>query len=150
MATTTSKIDSAEVRGVQNQFERWRSGKTGRERIPVKLWGMAAKLCETYSLHRVARSLRLNYTALKLEVDGRSPRRPGFHQRCRKPAFIELTQGNLPAGIIPESSSAEYVVEAPDHRGGTPRILIRHASVLEVAALVGALRTGDGASGRAS
>ncbi len=150
MATTTSQIDSAEVREVREQFERWRSGKEGRERIPVKLWGMAAKLCETYGLNRVARALRLNYTALKVEANRQSPdsRRPGFHSRCRqvarKPAFVECS---LPAGMIPAGSSVEYVVEAPDHRGGTPRILVRGASVSEVAALVRALRTADDGSG---
>lgn len=138
MATSTSSIESAEVRRVQEQFERWRSGKEGRERIPPKLWRMAAQLCETYSIHRIARGLRLNYTALKVEVDKR------MHRRPHTPAFVELKPGNLPTGMIPGTSSAEYVVEAPDRRGGTPRILVRHASALEVAALVHALHTGRG------
>ena len=157
MATTTSRINSqinsAEVREVRAQFERWRGGKHGRERIPPKLWGMAAKLCETYSLNRVARSLGLNYTALKVEVD----RRVHPHRRRptapAKPAFVEWSlppeQAGLPAGMVSENSSAEYVVEAPDRRHETLRIHVRGASVLEVAALISALRTGDGASGHA-
>lgn len=141
MATIKSQIDSEEVRRAQEQFERWRSGKEGRERIPPKLWGLAAQLCETYSLHRVARSLRLNDTALKVEFDRR------FHQRGRRtaaparPAFVECS---LPVGMVPGNSSVEYVVEMPDRRFGMPRIVVRGASALEVAALVRALRKGGG------
>lgn len=157
MATTTqSLLNSVEVHDVQKAFERWRSGKKhGREPIPPKLWRMAAALCGTYSLNRVARRLGLDYTALKAEVLERSPdfRRPsasrlGGRSRPRRrkpaattrPAFVELA----PAGITAGPSSAEYVVEAPDRRNGTPRIHVRGASVLEVATLVRALRIRGG------
>jgi hypothetical protein len=95
---------------------------------------MAAELCKTYSINRVARSLGLNYTALKVEANRR------LHRRHPKAAFVELTPGSVPAGIVPGSSAVEYVVEAPDRRDGTPRIHVRGASVSEVAALVRALR----------
>ena len=135
MATTQSQIRSAEIREVRATFERWRSRKKqGREPIPAKLWRMSARLCETYSINRVARCLGLNYTALKVEVN----RRP--HRHHPNPAFVELTPGSVPAGIIPGNSMAEYVVEAPDSRDRTPRIHIRGASVSEVVALVRALR----------
>jgi hypothetical protein len=136
MTTSKSQIQSAEVREVQNAFERWRSGKKqGREPIPPKLWGMAATLCGTYSINRIARCLGLNYTALKVEVNRR------VHRRHPKTAFVEVTPGSVPAGIIPGNSMAEYVVEAPDSHNGTPRIHVRGASVSEVAALVRALRS---------
>lgn|SRR5436190_11024308 len=128
-------INTAEIREVQEAFEGWRSGKKqGREPIPPKLWGLAARLCETYSVNRIARCLGLNYTALKIEVNRR------LRRRHPKPAFVELTPGSVPAGIIPGSSAVEYVVEAPDRRDVTPRIHVRGASVSEVAALVRALR----------
>jgi hypothetical protein len=165
MTTLKSKIESAEVREVQDAFERWRSGKKhGREAIPRKLWRMAAALCISQSVNRVARCLGLNHTALKAEVDRRSAgsRRPDVLERHRKPTFVELNRGTLPAGIIPESSSArattalaptqapgvEYIVEAPDPRQGTPRIHVRGATVLEVATLVRALHAevGQGAA----
>jgi len=150
MATTASQINSAEVREVVGQFEHWRFNKNKRERIPPKLWGMAVRLCKTYSLNRVAGRLGLNYTALKVEADRRSPdvQRPGLHRRHHKPAFVELTPGNLAAGIIPGSSSAEYVVEAPQAGKGIPRILIRGASASEVAALISALHA-EGRIGQA-
>lgn len=153
MATTKPLIDTAEVREVQDAFERWRSGKKhGRETIPPKLWRMAAALCEMHSVNRVSRRLGLNHTALKSAVDKRRPARrreasasakPTLHAPGERPprrvtdAFVEWT---LPAGTIPGTSAVEYVVEAPAQRDQTPRIHVRGASVLEVAALVRALR----------
>jgi hypothetical protein len=44
MTRTKSHIHSAEVQEVRESFQRWRSRKKqGREPIPSKLWGMAAK-----------------------------------------------------------------------------------------------------------
>jgi hypothetical protein len=147
MATAKSLINSVEVREVQDAFERWRSGKKhGREPIPPKLWNMAVVLCETYSVNRVARCLGLNHTALKVEVNQRLHRRHPKPGRSGDPAFVELTPGPIPAGIIPGSSTAEYIVEAPARRDGAPRIHVRGASVLEVAALALALQ-GDGRAG---
>src|ERR1035437_5622661 len=101
MVTTNSQIDTAEVREVRGAFELWRCGKKhGREPIPPKLWRLAAALCETYSVNRVARYLGLNHTALKVEVNRRFPRRAGLHRRHPQPgrrgdpAFVELAAGN--------------------------------------------------------
>jgi hypothetical protein len=140
MVATKSEINSAEVREVQDAFDRWRSGKKGRERIPAKLWRMAAQLCETYSLHRVARWLHLNYTALKIEALRRTGQRRPKGAAPARPAFIEFA----PAEIIPGRSSAEYVLEVPPRRGGALRVLARGVGALEVAALVRALHTGGG------
>jgi len=141
MATNKSLINSAEVREAQAAFERWRSSKKqGREPIPPKLWRMSARLCETYSINRVARCLGLNYTALKVEVNRRLHRHHSKIGRSGDPAFVELPPGSVPTGILQESSAVEYIVEAPDSHDGTPRIHIRGASVSEVAALVRALR----------
>ena len=134
MVATKSKWGSTEVRRAQELFERWRTGKQGRERVPAKLWCVAAKLCEAYSVHRVSRWLRLNYTDLQSRVAARSGSR---HQ---KPEFVEY---NLPAGkenvlIGPSISSAEYIVEAAGE--GAQRIHVRGANAVEVAALVRALR----------
>ena len=138
MTTRKSKIESAEVQEVQDAFERWRSSKRhGREPIPPKLWKIAAVLCETYSVNRVARCLGLNHTALKSEVDNRRPTHRREASASAKPAFMECT---LPAGTITGTSATEYVVELPDHRHGMPRIHVRGASAMEVAALIRALR----------
>ena len=126
----------APVRRVDGQFERWRSGKHGQKRIPRRLWEAAVRLCETYSVHRISRWLRLNHTSLQKKACRR--RRVG--RSPSKPTFVEWS---LPAGIVPTASSAEYVVEVG---GRVPRIHVRGAVASEVAALVIAL---DGQGGGA-
>ena len=132
MASKRPEAVPAEVRRMQEQFEHWRAGKQARERIPLRLWEAAAKLCKAHSIHRVSRWLHLNHTALQGRAGGRlGPRRP-------KRAFVEW---GLPTGIVPVTSSAEYVVEVSGLADGAQRIHVRGASVLEVAALAKALRT---------
>jgi hypothetical protein len=133
MASAGREIVPVGIRRVQEQFERWRAGKQSRERIPPSLWAAAVKLCGTSSVHRVARWLHLNPTALQARASGRV-------KACRsepKPAFVEW---GLPAGIFAGASSAEYVVEVAGREDGPQRIHVRGASVAEVAALAGALR----------
>lgn len=129
MARTKREDVPAEVRRVVEQFERWRAGKQGQERIPPRLWKAAASLCETHSVRRVSRWLRLNHTVLRKRAGRR--RRAG--RSPSKPTFIEWS---LPAGVVPGAGLAEYVVEV---KGRVPRIHVRGASALEVAALVSAL-----------
>ena len=122
----------AEVRRMQEQFERWRAGKQPRERIPQRLWEAAARLCKTNSIHRVSRWLRLNHTSLQ----GRARRRTT--PRRSNPAFVEWS---LPAGAVPGNSSAQYVVEVAGD--GAQRIHARGVSISDVAALSRALRADE-------
>lgn len=138
MASAKREGVPAEVRGVEEGFERWRSGKQGQERIPPRLWEAAASLCRIYSVHRVSRWLRINHTALQKRALRRSL--PGPSRPKTKAAFVEWS---LPAGTLPRASSAEYVVEAPGQGDGAQRIHVRGASVGEVAALARALRSAD-------
>ncbi len=137
MASTRWKDVPAEVRRVVEQFECWRASKQGRERIPARLWEAATKLCGAHSLHRVARWLGLNHTALRERAGRRSKPRPSRP----KPAFVEWS---LPAGVLPRVSSAEYVLEVGGR--GAQRIHVRGASVVEVASLARALKS-DGSGG---
>jgi len=133
MAKMRPGVVPAEVRRVREQFEGWRTGKQPRERIPAVLWSAAARLCRTYSVHRVSRWLRVNYAALQKRAGGRAKARADE----AKPAFVEW---GLPAGILPSAPSAEYVVELASRGDGPQRIHMRGASVAEVAALARALR----------
>ncbi len=133
MASTEPKDVPADICRVQERFERWRAGKQSRERIPARLWRAAAKLCAIHGVHRVARCLRLNHTALQERARSRVKAR----RSEPKPAFVEW---GLPAGILAGASSAEYVVELASHGDGPQRIHARGASVAEVAALARALR----------
>lgn len=129
----TSDIAPAEVRRAQQVFARWRAQKGPRERIPARLWRVAARLCRSHSVHQVARWLRLNHTSLQDQV-GRRSKAPPPSAATR---FIEWP---APTGFLPPIASTEYVVEVGAAVGETVRIRARGATVSEVAALVHALR----------
>lgn len=136
MAHARPNVAPTQVRKVQEQFARWRASKQGRERIPRRLWRAAARLCETHSVNRVARWLRVNHTALQDQTARRlSPRR-----RQPTPTFVEW---RAPAVMFPGASSTEYVVEVEGTGERSLRIGVRGATVSEVAALARALRRNE-------
>ena len=98
------------------------------EPIPSKLRKAAVKLCRTHGVSRVSMWLRLHHTKLKKRLG----RRTAPHSVRPQPRFVEW---RLPAGGLPGSSAAEYVVEVPSEGDGAQRVHVRGASVAEVAAL---------------
>ena len=58
----------------KQKFAEWRENKTGRARIPDSLWSVAADLFHSFGLtvNKIARSLRLNYSALKTHIAQKS------------------------------------------------------------------------------
>ena len=55
---------------VRDQFEDWRrTRKNRRDPIPPRLWKAAVNLAGSYSIHRISKALRLNYSDLKGRVD---------------------------------------------------------------------------------
>ncbi len=68
MCRTTLTPDPA-LDSVKGQFDQWRHDRGNpRESIPQHLWQAAAQLCDTWSISKVAQSLRLSYTELKKRV----------------------------------------------------------------------------------
>ena len=129
----------ADVQRLQKRFGRWRTNKgAGPEPIPAKLWEAAVKLCRTHGVSRVSRWLRLHHTTLKERLG----RRSCLSSVRPQPRFVEW---RLPAGGLPGSSSAEYVVEVPSPGDAAQRIHVRGASISEVAALARALRAAGSA-----
>lgn len=53
---------------VQSRFAHWRESSKPRERISEDLWSAAVMLCERYSVNMIARTLRLNHSALRDRV----------------------------------------------------------------------------------
>jgi hypothetical protein len=117
---------------VRDRFKTWRKAKSGRERIPPRLWSAAAALCERHGVNLVSRWLRLNHTALRERF--RAAARP--EQKKAPPAFVEWVSA-APA-VVPPSSlapTAEYVVEVDPGQGPGVRVRARGAAVADVAAL---------------
>ena len=59
----------ARLEGVRRRFERWRRTREVGSRIPEALWAAAVKLARVYGIHRTAKTLRVNYYALKKRVE---------------------------------------------------------------------------------
>ena len=61
--------NSSELEAVRQQFEHWRANrKNSRSRIPDELWQAAKDLSATYSINKVAKTLRLSYEDLKKRI----------------------------------------------------------------------------------
>lgn len=157
--------EPARVEAVRRRFERWRRTRQGRARIPERLWSAAVKLAATYGLCRTARTLGLDYNALKQRVasaglhdspTGPTPRgkmatrsapaarNSGSTTRIPKPpqqapamAFVEL--------VPPESAcSPECIVELEDPRGAKMRIHVTGSQSPEVVTAVSRVFFGGG------
>ena len=73
MRSTRTGTEPARSETVRRRFELWRSKRQGRERIPERLWTAAVKLAAMQGLWPTARTLRLDYYALKKRVEAASP-----------------------------------------------------------------------------
>jgi hypothetical protein len=81
------------------EYEDWRSNRSNRGLIPEHLWETAVKLCRTYSLNQVVKTLHLNYNALRRRVESdfsskdqsRKPHKKYKRRSGRNPRFIEVS-----------------------------------------------------------
>jgi len=69
-------------------FEQWRGARRGRSPIPEGLWTLAVRLAEAYGRCRTARTLRLDYNALKKRIDS-TDRQDSSGQKAATP-FVEV------------------------------------------------------------
>jgi len=81
----------AGLEGLRRRFERSRRMRKARARIPDPLWAAAVKMAGIHGMNRTAKTLRLDYYALKRRVglakpvDSDEPKAGGFAP------FVELT-----------------------------------------------------------
>jgi hypothetical protein len=145
----------ARFEAVRRRFELWRRTRQGRARIPEKLWNSAVKLAGTYGLCRTARTLRLDYNALKRRVESvgvngspagpmskrktRTRSRSNARKSARDPAmtFVELPPLE-PAG------APACIVELDHPRGAKMRIHLTGRQSPEVVAALSRVFLGAG------
>jgi len=110
----------------RRRFERWRRTRQDHSRIPEPLWTSAVKLARAYGLCRTARTLGLDYNALKRRVasarpgDSLGPKTVGAKTARQEPAtvFVELAP---PA----PACSPECILELENPRGAKMRIQVK-------------------------
>jgi len=126
----------ARLEAGRRRFERWRRTRKGHSRIPDPLWTSAVKLAGAYGLCRTARTLGLDYNALKRRVASADPHDSPEQRTARqktaeqKPAtaFVELAP---PA----PTCSPECILELEDPCGAKMRIHLKGADGPDLAAL---------------
>jgi hypothetical protein len=155
MRSKKTQVIPARLEAGRRRFERWRGTRTGRSRIPERLWTSAVRLVGVYGLCRTARTLRLDYNALKRRVESAgvngSPAGPVLKRRMsarststeRKSAqapamtFVELPPLE-PAGV------PECIVELDYPRGAKMRIRLTGRQSPEVVAALSQVFLGAG------
>jgi hypothetical protein len=117
---------SPDVAGLCQQIERWRQTRRHRERMPERLWALAASLARQHTVARISRAARLDYYSLKDRLEalvGEST-----VKQEKRPSFIEV-----PLPLC--AASAECIVELEHPRGGRMRIHVKGAPTPDLAAL---------------
>ena len=110
---------SAALEEARRLFASWRKNKTGRPSIPGDLWQTATDLyhAKGITINKIARSLRLNYTALKEKICD------GTHS-----AAIDLAAGDESTMFIEVASPPECsdcVIEIENQAGLKMRMCFR-------------------------
>lgn len=80
---------SLDIDQVKAEFQAWRVGRVGRERIPEELWAMALELLKHYPIGIVQRELCLNLNQLKQRA-GQLDKHP-----LSKPQFLEIKAADI-------------------------------------------------------
>ena len=75
---------------VQRRFERWRQSRKIPSRIPGPLWASAVRMASMYGIAHTAKTLRVNYTALKKRIEHEADVNPSVPQASPVATFLEL------------------------------------------------------------
>ena len=120
---------------LRGRIKRWRCTRAKRSPMPAELWTAAADLARGLGPYRVARELRIGYESLKdrLGADGARGREAGA-------AFVAVDGAAL---FAPTPAAERGEVEVSDGRGLTVVIRLGAGQVVDVAAVVAAVRPAD-------
>lgn len=129
-----SDVPARLVRG-RERFDKFRKKHKGYRRFPDSLWSAAVKLAQTYGVNRTARTLRLDYSALKKRLE-ESTVAVTPSDTASGPTFIELLPSELTA-------AAECALECRRPDGTTLRIHLKGPQLPDLAALTHTLCNGD-------
>jgi len=87
------------VEEVQRQFEQWRAHRKRGASIPAALWEGAISLCADHSLHKISRTLHLDYNVLKKRLQSACP--PHCTESLTPSDFLSLDlSSSLPECIM--------------------------------------------------
>ena len=127
MGTKKTRDLPARLERLRRRFERWRGTHKARSRIPEPLWASAVKMAGTYGLNRTAKTLRLDYYALKKRVkqEGVASADPPEKGAA---TFLELTPP-------PFAGACECTLELENAGGAKMRVQLKSTAMPDLAAL---------------
>lgn len=134
MTRSKSNVPARLLRG-RERFDKFRKKHKGYRRLPESLWSAAVKLAQTYGVNRTARSLRLDYSALKKRLE-ESTVAATPSDTTAGPTFIELLPSELTA-------ATECALECRRPDGTTIRIHLKGPQLPDLAALSHTLCNGE-------
>ena len=119
MKQPLTEEQSTALEQAQQLFATWRKNKTGRPRIPDNLWHTAADLhiTQRITINKVARSLRLNHTALREKLGD-----------CTYPAEVNPPandESNMFIEVTPRPECSDCVIEMENQTGVKMRMCFR-------------------------
>ena len=120
-----------QIERLRQQLDGWRRSNNGRmRRIPEGYWRRAAGLAQRYGVHKIAKTLRLDYYDLKERRDGMMLTVADQGERAER--FVE---------VVPTMQSAvgDTVIELEYPQGWKMRIHLKGWSLPDVATLSAAL-----------
>ena len=122
MKNQTKSLDIEPLEQTYRRFKAWRDVRAVGARIPEGLWGKAVELSREYGLHRTAKLLHLNRTALKKRVGSQ---KSAGTKSCIN--FVELVGANNPCGCL---------IEFENQRGAKMRVEYKGVASVDIEALV--------------
>ena len=123
----------ADLSRAAERFTQWRRTRGRGERIPARLWSLAAAVARRHGVSRTAGVLKLEYYALKERLTQPSPSGDAAGSAILPPSFVELAPGPFP---LPSPCEIEFY----DAFGSTLRIRLPAGHVPDLVALVSSCR----------
>ena len=143
MQARQRSTEPAGLEALRNQIEAWRGMRPRTRSMPPALWSEAAAMARELGVHRVARTLRLNFDTLKRQAG--SARAPGRRGRSvartmrSPPASTDFVEVMGLADVNHATMGPHTIVEIVACDG--TRLSIRGTCAsADVAALIQALR----------
>jgi hypothetical protein len=132
MAGRKRRVVDAELSRAAERFEQWRSTRDRGQRIPARLWRLAADVAGRHGVSRTSGVLKLDYYALKERLTP-PPRRSAAGSPSLGPSFVELPPAPLAA-----PSPCE--IEFSDACGSLLRVRLPAGEVPDLVSLVRTFR----------
>ena len=128
MRTRRTRSLRARLERVQRRFERWRRNRKVLSRIPESLWAAAVEIAGTCGISHTAKTLRVNYNALRQQIERRAVAAPRNAQKQTVTTFLELAPPT-PIGCC------QCTVELEDGSGAKMRVHLHSPEAPDLAAL---------------